>query len=219
MLDRCAIVHFQIHFFAANVIGRICRNVTHAGTQVVSAGFASFFCCNLWSQPITISKLLCFRFRIAEQHAAMLVKWTNERLKGVGGRSALAECSAGLAESSAAEKKEEVATGNWSKNFIWLLLTIFLTFILAFFLMLFIILFLLRTDFILKLKMSILLMVFLNLALLMLMSWLVAVMSPEVVEDFEEVENDEFEFEIEDYEELENLELEIEDVMRRNNIF
>ena len=142
----------------------------------------------------------------------MVVKWTNKRLKGVGGRSA-------LAENSAAEKKEEVATGNWSKNFIWLLLTIFLTFILAFFLMLFIILFLLRTDFILKLKMSILLMVFLNLALLMLMSWLVAVMSPEVVEDFEEVENDEFEFEIEDYEELENLELEIEDVMRRNNIF
>ena len=149
----------------------------------------------------------------------MVVKWTNKRLKGVGGRSALTENSAALTENSSAEKKEEVATGNWSKNFIWLLLTIFLTFILAFFLMLFIILFLLRTDFILKLKMSILLMVFLNLALLMLMSWLVAVMSPEVVEDFEEVENDEFEFEIEDYEELENLELEIEDVMRRNNIF
>ena len=210
MLDRCAIVHFQIHFFAANVIGRICRNVTHAGTHMVSAGFCLISCCcNLWSQPITISKLLCFRFRIAEQHAAMLVKWTNERLKGVGGRSALAESSAGLAESSAAEKKEEVATGNWSKNFIWLLLTIFLTFILAFFLMLFIILFLLRTDFILKLKMSILLMVFLNLALLMLMSWLVAVMSPEVVEDFEEVENDEFDFE--DYEDVENLELELEE--------
>ena len=132
----------------------------------------------------------------------MVVKWTNKRLKGVGGRSA-------LAENSAAEKKEEVATGNWSKNFIWLLLTIFLTFILAFFLMLFIILFLLRTDFILKLKMSILLMVFLNLALLMLMSWLVAVMSPEVVEDFEEVENDEFDFE--DYEDVENLEPELEE--------
>ena len=134
MLDRCAIVHYQIHFFAANVIGRICKNVTHAGTHMVSAGFCLIFCCcNLWSQPITILKLLCFRFRIAEQQAAMVVKWTNKRLKGVGGRSA-------LAENSAAEKKEEVASGNWSKNFIWLLLTIFLTFILAFFLMLFIIL-------------------------------------------------------------------------------
>ena len=66
---------------------------------------------------------------------------------------------------------------------------------------LFLALFLFPIDFILKLKLSNLLMVFLNLALLMLRFRLETARSQEVVEDSEDVENIEFAFE-----ELERLE-------------
>ena len=80
--------------------------------------------------------------------------------------------------------------------------------------MLFLALFLFPIDFILKLKLSNLLMVFLNLALLMLRSRLETARTKKVDEDYEDVENIEFAFEIEDYEYLEKLELEIEEMMK-----
>ena len=145
----------------------------------------------------------------------MLVKWTKDRMASVP-RLSGAESGAEKTEKRGMSTEEElrthgVASRGVCKNLTMILLALFLVCIFGVLLFAFAMLFLLPIPFILKLKASNLLMVFLNLALLELILWLETVRSLEVVEDYDEVENDEFDFEIEDYEDVENIEFELEE--------